>query len=399
MITSKRLRWQQSILYFLIYIMLGIGSSIFGPSIQLFADKTHSTLGDLGVIYTFSSIGFILGSLLAGVLYDKVKAHYVVAGGIFMAAIIAALQTTIPYLWLLAAAVVIGGFGTSALDLGGNTLMVWVHKQKVGPYMNALHFFFGVGATIGPILVTLMRTPDSKGTFWPFWILAITYTPLIVIALLTPSPSADSKHEENEEEAPPKQANYPMVFLLALLLFLYVGAEIGFGGWVFSYATRMGLTDARAADRMTSIFWGSLTLGRLLSIPITSKFKPGTVLTGNLVGWLLGIFVIISVPHSSTALWIGTFILGFSMSSVFPTAISVAERLMPITGKITSLFYMGVSLGSMSLPWLMGKMFDWSSPLSAMYIVAASGVVAMFLLVIIRKNLERKPELIPTDAG
>ena len=35
----------------------------------------------------------------------------------------------------------------------GNTLLVWVHPARVGPVMNALHFFFGLGAFLSPILI------------------------------------------------------------------------------------------------------------------------------------------------------------------------------------------------------------------------------------------------------
>jgi len=49
----------------------------------------------------------------------------------------------IPRLPLLAVVWLILGVGSGALDVGGNTLLIWVHGRQVGPYMNGLHFFFG----------------------------------------------------------------------------------------------------------------------------------------------------------------------------------------------------------------------------------------------------------------
>ena len=39
------------------------------------------------------------------------------------------------------------------LDVGCNTLLIWVYRRDVSPYMNALHFFFGVGTFIAPIIL------------------------------------------------------------------------------------------------------------------------------------------------------------------------------------------------------------------------------------------------------
>ncbi len=52
-----------------------------------------------------------------------------------------------------------------------------------------------------------------------------------------------------------------------LFFFLYVGAEVGFGGWIFTYAVALDLGSETAAAYLTSAFWGALTFGRLLTIP------------------------------------------------------------------------------------------------------------------------------------
>ena len=37
-----------------------------------------------------------------------------------------------------------------------NPLLVWVHGDEVGPAMNGLHFFFGVGAFLSPIIIAVI---------------------------------------------------------------------------------------------------------------------------------------------------------------------------------------------------------------------------------------------------
>jgi FHS family Na+ dependent glucose MFS transporter 1 len=173
------------------------------------------------------------------------------------------LTPTIPLLWLLIAVLLLMGIGEGVLDVGGNTLLVWVHRRKVGPFMNALHFFFGAGAFIAPIIIA-QAVKMSGDIHWAYWILALLILPVSLWLLRLPSPTAQTISKDD----PAGQVNHLLVALIVLFFFLYVGAEVSFGGWVFTYAVTLELTTETFAAYLTSAFWGSLTVGRLLAIPI-----------------------------------------------------------------------------------------------------------------------------------
>jgi FHS family Na+ dependent glucose MFS transporter 1 len=82
----------------------------------------------------------------------------------------------------------------------------------------------------------------------------------------------------------------------------------------------------------------------------------------SLMGCLAGLGIIVAWPHSATVLWLGTVATGLSMASIFPTALSLAERRLAITGKVTGWFIVGSAAGSMTLPWLMGPLFEYVGP-------------------------------------
>jgi len=72
------------------------------------------------------------------------------------------------------------------------------------------------------------------------------------------------------------------------------------------------------------------------------------------------------------------------MASIFPTTLTLAERRMTITGRVTGWFIVGASAGSMSLPWLVGQLFERTGPRAAMFVVfialaAAALVIASIL--------------------
>jgi FHS family Na+ dependent glucose MFS transporter 1 len=290
-------------------------------------------------------------------------------------------------LWLLTAVLLILGVGEGTLDVGGNTLLVWTHRDRVGPFMNGLHFCFGAGAFLSPILIAQAVLMSGDIT-WAYWVLALLMLPTAVWLLRLSSPTAQAASKDE----PVGQANHLstgahgqlLVALIALFFVLYVGAESSFGGWVFTYAVALELTSETVAAYLTSAFWGSLTLGRLLAIPLVARFGLSSILLGDLVGCLVSVGVILLWPNSLTALWLGTLGLGLSMASLFPVSLSLAERYTTITGQVTGWFLVGASVGGMSLPALIGQLFESVGPRVTMLaimvdLVVGTGVAAVLI--------------------
>eukprot|EP00904_Undaria_pinnatifida_P013994 jgi/Undpi1/9725/HiC_scaffold_27.g12181.m1 len=78
-----------------------------------------------------------------------------------------------------------------------------------------------------------------------------------------------------------------LIVLLAFFLFLYVGAEVGFGAWIAIAVLRDGLSGGAGAVRMASLFWGGITVGRFLAVPLAIRFSTAFLVRANLLGGLL----------------------------------------------------------------------------------------------------------------
>jgi FHS family Na+ dependent glucose MFS transporter 1 len=135
------------------------------------------------------------------------------------------------------------------------------------------------------------------------------------------------------------------------------------------------LSSETAAAYLTSAFWGSLTAGRLLAIPIAARLRPRSILLIDLAGCLISMGIILSWPHSLVAVWAGTMGTGLAMASIFPTTLSLAESRMHITGQITSWFFVGASLGGMTVPWIIGQLFEPVGPYATMMTIMAAVVL------------------------
>ena len=378
-------RWRNTAAYYLGFILLGMGGAITGPLLVDLAAQTGSELSQISVIFTTGSLGYFVGSTLGGQLYDKYPAHRLMAIMLLLSAGVTALVPLTTQLWLLSGLFFLTSVAAGAVDVGGNTLLIWLHRDKVGPFMNGLHFAFGLGATLSPLLmVPIMRW--RGGIAWVYWMLALLNLPVALILFNLPSPP--SIVEDEAENG--KRVDYLLVGLIAAFLFLYVGAEMGFGNWIAAYAQGVDLADAATAAYLTSAFWGVFTVGRLVAIPIAAVWPPRRILWTNLIGALASLALIVLLPGATWALWVGAMALGFFLASTFPTIFSLAERHLSLTGKLTSIFFVGISLGGMILPWLMGQLFDGVGPSSVMWLILADVILAVGLFVAFAAHTQRR---------
>jgi FHS family Na+ dependent glucose MFS transporter 1 len=361
----------QTASYYAAFVALGLASASLGPTLRSLADNTDTDISTIGLLFTMRALGYLVGSVSSGFLYDRYRGHPVMGLALFGMAALMALTPLTPLLIAIIAIFLLIGVTEGFVDVGGNTLLVWTYRDDVGPRMNGLHFCFGVGAFIAPIIIAQVVTLGGA-TLWSYWALAALCLPAAAALMRLPSPTAQ---RSAEDDASPR-VNYWLVAVFAVFFLLFVAAELGFGGWLASYAQALRLADEATAAYLTSAYWGALTAGRLLAIPIAARLRPRTILIGDLLGCVISVGLIAAWPQSLTALWIGAVGMGLAMASIFPTTISFAARRMAITGRVTSCLLVGVSIGAMTVPWLIGRLFEQIGPQIMMIVVLIDLLVA-----------------------
>ena len=363
--------------YYLSFIVLGLATAAEGPSLPTLAKHTSSPLELISLLFVFGALGYLLGSLIGGRAYDRFPGHRIITFSMLVILTAAAVFPLASRLWLLLLAALVMGLGKGALDVGCNTLLQWVHGEQVGPFMNGLHFSFGVGSFLSPILLAQIISATHE-IYWVFWTIALLCLPLAVWFWFLPEPPAHLKAGDQNHSPVPLLP----VLLIVLAFVLYVGAEVGFSSWIYTYALTLNLATTVTAAYLTSAFWGLFTLGRLLGIWVAGRASPRTILFTDLAGCLFGLGLIILGRASAPLLWVGSSILGLSMASIFPTILMLAGKSMRVTGTITGWFLVGAGLGGMSLPWLIGQAFVLIGPASMMFILVADLILETMILLV-----------------
>jgi len=362
--------------YYLSIFTLGIFTAVGGPALPSLAKNTSSTLDQISLFFVLGALGYLLGSYLGGQAYDRFPGHRILALTLM---VIASSGTFIPImrqLWLLLVVQFALGLAQGANDVGCNTLLLWVHGKSAGPYVNGLHFFFGLGAFIAPLVLAGILSLTG-GIQWVFWIFALASLPLIVWLWRLPELPPQTEDGENGRTPIP----YIPVILLALAFLMYVGAEVSFGNWVYTYALTLGLGTAITSAYLTSAFWGTFTVGRLLGVWISTRARAATILFVDLVGCLASLGLILLWRDSALALWAGAIGVGLFMASVFPTMLLLAGERMHVTGAMTGWFLVGGGAGGMIWPWLIGQAFVGMGPVAMPTLIIAA--VAANLLIIL----------------
>ena len=362
--------------YYLAFILLGLTISAEGPTLLKLSEHTSSTLGQISSIFLFGSFGYLTGSYISGRIYDRVPGHQFMAGILIMLGIVTALVPIATSLPTLLVTILILGLAKGALDVGCNTLLLWVHNEKVGPFMNGLHAFFGVGAFIAPLIVASVMKATSD-IYWVYWSFAIAALPIAAFIWNLPSPPARATPEEHKATPLPVLP----VAVMVLCFLLYVGAEAGYGNWIYTYAFKLGLETDITANYLTSAFWGFFTLGRLLAIWVSTRLRPISILAIDFAGCLASIGLILLFRDSAIVLRVGSILLGISLASIFPTFLTLTEERMHITGSMTGWFLVGAGLGGMLMPWLIGQAFAQIGPGAMITIVLASVVLNILALI------------------
>jgi len=368
--------------YYPAYIVVGLMLTSIGPCMKALEEQSGSSKGEISFLVVVMSLGYIAGSLLGARLYARVAGNRILTTALLA---MAGLTVAIPWLaslWMLIVVFALIGVTLGTMDVGGNTLMVWLYRSDVPPYMNALHLSFGVGAFLGPLIINGFdaATGNAVATYWLF---AGLMVPVALWLTRLPSPDAPAAVQGAAAGGAVLRPHLLLIGLIAAFFFMHMGAELAFGAYITSYADDLFYSESLARV-VNSVFWGGLVVGRLIAIPLALRLSPRTLLQSSLLIGAASLAPIIALPESPVALWIGTIGFGIAIASMFANSMNFAEERMPITSRVTATFLVGGSLGSTVLPLVVGQLYEPRGPETMMQVTGATLLAALLLFGVIQ---------------
>ncbi len=340
----------------LAYVGVALPGSTLGllwPSIRISFDEP---IGALGALLAVGVAASVVASAATGHILARVRVGPLLAAGTMLVAVALAEEALAPSLWAFALGIVLFGLGFGAVDAALNAHAAGHFGAR---QINWMHASYGLGATLGPLLVTAML---SGGLGWR-WTFAAMAAVIAVLGLVF-------TRARRAWEAPPRPAapiprqRRRAVPVLGALAFSAVetGIESGAGIWGYVFLTAgRGLPDALAGVAV-SAYWATMFLGRAVLGPIAERLGPTRVLAAAVGGVAFGA-ALMAAPASGWLAVVGMMTLGLAAAPIFPlftltTAQRSDTRDAHRTTRTVSLQVAASAIGSALIPAAIGITID-----------------------------------------
>jgi fucose permease len=331
------------------FMTLGIYRSLFGPAFALFAARYAITEEPFGVLLSMNGLGVITALILSGALLPRLGYKvFILLGCSLWAVGVWGITLAVPYEWLFAA-VIMSGWGGGVLDITVNIVFTQTFSRAAP--LNIIHAAYGVGAIAGPLIVS---TFFARGLSAPYGLVAVIVIMILAAFIwldLRPVPKPDL------HQATPAPTGMLVTMLgFISLYFGYVGIEAGVGNWMSVHLTPH--FGAERAAALTSIYWISLTLGRLLGAPISQRLGPAQLLLGATSVAVVGVLMCFSVPLAPA----GYALVGLGSGPVFPTGLLWVRQYFPARAPaMMAIVMVAATTGGTVVVWLMGTLVGRTS--------------------------------------
>lgn len=359
------------IIIYLAFISLGLPDSVLGSAWPIMQKDLGASLDTAGYLYMIVAVGTIFSSLASGRILKRFGTGQVTliscamtAGALF------GFQLAPSVLWLALFAVPLG-LGAGAVDAGLNNYVALHYEAH---HMNWLHSFWGVGATLGPVIMGRMILSSGK---WNngYLVISIIQASLVMILLLSLPlwDKHDRRTKSNEATAksaivsPDTNTNTPAkakngMTLALISFFFYCGVESTVGLWGSSFLSNIKNMEPAQAAQLVSFYWGGITAGRFISGFISFRMTNKQLIRlGQLIALSGTILLALPLPTAFTI--VSFMLIGLGLAPIYP---SMLHETPARFGKEKSQYIMGIQMavaytGATLLPPILGTVASRTS--------------------------------------
>ena len=390
------------VLAYVAFISLGLPDGLLGVGWPSAAADFGVSTGALGLVTITMTAAYLLSSTSAGFVVERLGVGRLLAVSTALASAGLVGYAAAPALGFMAAAAVLAGLGAGAIDSGLNAYAA----EEFGPrHMNWLHAAFGVGATVGPLVMTAVLALGLSWR-WGFAVVAVAQAVLAVAFTLTAG--MWTRHHEAtsalapaavvdpidplglvdraaEPARPPARETFrlPSLWWGATAFALYTSLELSTGLWAFLLLTEgRGLSTAVAGVCVAG-YWASLTVGRVLVGWVSEHIGPRRVIAASIAGLAVGAGLM-ALPAQAWVAVAGLAVVGLSAAPVFPMmTLTTSERV----GDDHAARAIGIQIGAASvgaalIPAAIGVVLARTTPdaLGLLLLALALALAAVYAL-------------------
>lgn len=382
------------VIIYIAFISLGLPDAILGVAWPEMMLEFGVPLDSTGLIFIVGTFSTILSSLASGFLIKKLGTSGITLISVFLTATALIGISYIPsFYWAILLALPLG-FGAGSIDTALNHYVSLHYKSH---HMNWLHAFWGIGATLGPIIMSayFAASYSWRNGYFTLGIIQMVIFGIIVISLPLWKKQQDeslANIDEHNDDLTYKDVIKTKGVLLTMAIFaIYCAVEFSIGQWGASYLVSVRTLLPSVAGTMIGTYYAGITIGRIASGFISFKFNNlQMVLFGIVLFISTSLLMLFNVPIY--ILYVGFFLQGVGLAPIFPALTHETpkrfggDKSQYVIGLQMASAYVGASI----LPALFGMIARMTSLQIYPFYVLSIGIIMYFVnKLLVSKTKER----------
>ena len=357
------------------FISLGLPDGVMGVAWPAVRVDMGQPLAAVGVFTLVGTVCAAVSSYFAGAIVKRVGTGAVVAASCLMTALALVGYGYAPsFAWLVALSIPMG-IGAGAVDTSLNHFVASHYSSR---HMNWLHGFWGVGATLGPLIMSWAVANPAGWTLGTRTIglmqVALAVALFLTLALWVRE-KATHTEDANAESATTlfKPLNPQALWLAPTSFLLYVSAEMGTGLWAASIlATGRGMPLAQAGV-WVSVYFGAITVGRFAVGLVANWLGNRKLVQLGICVAALGAALFAAHGWVGDASLAGLVLMGLGCAPIFPSLMHETARRFPedVARKVISRQMIFAYIGIAVIPAAFGVLATWAGLAVIMPVVVA----------------------------
>jgi len=317
----------------LTYLTVALPGSTLGllwPSVRA---SLHEPVSALGIFLAVGVAASVLASAATGPALTKLTVGALVGAGTALVCLALGVEATTSSFVVFAAGSAVFSFGFGALDSALNAYAA----GHLGPRdVNWMHASYGLGAAIGPLLVTAALA-DGLTWRWAMGAMCIIEALLtcgLVLAratwrspaLSSPGGSSRPRPAAGHTARTSKRASARATLSSLVFSAVETGTESGAGIWGYLFLTAGRGLSHSVAGVSVSAYWAMMFVGRALLGPVAQRFGTTKVLSLAVVS-VAASGAVMALPGPALLGTVGMMTLGLAAAPIFPLlTLATAER-------------------------------------------------------------------------
>ena len=311
-------------LIYLAFISLGLPDALLGSAWPAMYPVLGVSVSYAGIISMIIAGGTIVSSLNANRVIRKFGTGFVTAVSVLMTVVALFGFSISGAFWMLCLWAVPYGIGAGAVDAALNNFVALHYASR---HMSWLHCFWGVGASIGPYIMSYSLTVKNswESGYATVGIFQIVLTVILFLSLPIWNKQAKMKRETQMGESKHLKIHEALkikgVKQVLVAFFAYCALETTAGLWASSYLVLHQGLQAKEAARWASLFYLGITFGRFLNGFVTDRLGNRNMIRIGLGIITVGLVAVVLPLQIGLVTLVGLVLIGIGCAPIYPCII------------------------------------------------------------------------------